>query len=62
MSPEADPEIGLEAGPETTLSILPGDNVLDLLFLAVPFLAILPFFPYFPLGPTSLAIITQMIQ
>ena len=57
----ADPEIGLEAGPETTLSILLGDNVLDLLFTVVPCPAILSFFPYFPLGPTPLAIITQMI-
>ena len=55
------PETGLEAGPETTLSILPGDNVLDLLFPVVPCPAILSFFPYFPLGPTPLAIITQMI-
>ena len=60
-SPEAGPKIGLEAGPGTTLSILPGDNVLDLLFLVVPCLAILSFFPYFPLGPTPLAIITLMI-
>ena len=58
---EAGPEIGfLEAGPETTLSILPGDNVLDLLFLVVPCLAILFLFPYFHLGPTPLAIITQV--
>ena len=60
-SPEAGPEIDLEAGPGTTLSILPGDNVLDLLLLIVPCLAILSSFPYFPLGPTPLFIITLMI-
>ena len=47
--PEADPEIGLEAGPETTLSILPGGDVLDLPFPVVPCLAILSSFPSNPL-------------
>ena len=41
--------------------ILPGDNVLDLLLLVVPYPEILSLFPYFPLGPTPLAIISQMI-
>ena len=58
---EAGPEIGLEAGPETILSILPGDNALDPLFPVVPCLAILFFFPCFPLGPIPLATITLMI-
>ena len=60
-SPEAGPEIGLEVGPETTLSILPGDNVLDLLLPVVPCPVTLSFSPYFPLGPTPIAIITLMV-
>ena len=60
-SPETGPEIGLEVGPETRLIILPGDNVLDLLLPVVPYPVILSFFPYFPPGPTPLAILTQII-
>ena len=59
--PETGPEISLEVGPETTPTILPGDKTLDLLFPVVPFLEILSFFPYFPLGPTPLSILSQMI-
>ena len=51
----------LRSWPKTTLTILPGDNVLDLLLLVVPYPEILSFFPYFPLGPTPLSIISQMI-
>ena len=60
-SPETESEIGLEVGPETTLTIPPGDKFLDLLLLVVPFLEILSLSPYFPLGPTPPAFITQMI-
>ena len=58
---ERSPEIGLEVGPETTLSILPGDNVLDLLLLVVPCPVRPSFSPYFPLGSAPLAIIILMV-
>ena len=55
------PRNWLRSWPKTTLSILPGDNVLDPLFLVVPCPVTLSFSPYLPLGPTPLAIITLMV-